>query len=86
MLSVDMKDGKPSAYDVVFFSAGVNLKDLFGEDELTDLDLSAYDHDYTDANIKLGINGKNLLSGNVIYPMISPLLIGYDSDSWSRNT
>ena len=30
LLSVDMKNGKPSAYDVVFYSAGVNLKDLFG--------------------------------------------------------
>ena len=44
LLSVDMEGGKPSSYEIVFFSAGVNLKDLFGEDELPDLDLSAYDH------------------------------------------
>ena len=37
LISVDMKDGKPSSYEVVFYSAGVNLKDLFGEDELIDL-------------------------------------------------
>ena len=83
LLSVDMKDGKPSAYDVVFFSAGVNLKDLFGEDELTDLDLSAYDHSYSGSVIRGAMEGTTPLhSGNVIYPLISP--VGdwfYDSGS-----
>ena len=83
LLSVDMKDGKPSAYDVVFFSAGVNLKDLFGEDELTDLDLSAYDHSYSGSVIRGAMEGTTPLhSGNVIYPLISP--VGdwhYDSSS-----
>lgn len=74
LLSVDMKDGKPSAYDVVFFSAGVNLKDLFGEDELTDLDLSAYDHSYSGSVIRGAMEGTTPLhSGNVIYPLISPV-------------
>ena len=49
---VNMENGKPSAYEVVFFSAGVNLKDLFGEDELIDLDLSAYDHSYSGSVIR----------------------------------
>lgn len=87
LLSVDMKDGKPSAYDVVFFSAGVNLKDLFGEDELTDLDLSAYDHSYSGSVIRGAMEGTTPLhSGNVIYPLISP--VGdwhYDSGSSNHN-
>jgi len=74
LLSVDIKDGKPSAYDVVFFSAGVNLKDLFGEDELIDLDLSAYDHAYDGGVIRGAMEGTTPLhSGNVIYPLISPV-------------
>ena len=74
LISVDMKNGKPSAYEVVFFSAGVNLKDLFGEDELTDLDLSAYDHAYDGAVIRGAMEGTTPLhSGNVIYPLISPV-------------
>ena len=74
LLSVDMKNGKPSAYEVVFFSAGVNLKDLFGEDELTDLDLSAYDHSYLGSVIRGAMEGTTPLhSGNVIYPLISPV-------------
>lgn len=80
---VDMENGKPSAYEVVFFSAGVNLKDLFGEDELIDLDLSAYDHSYSGSVIRGAMEGTTPLhSGNVIYPLISP--VGdwhYDSGS-----
>ena len=83
LMSVDMVNGKPSAYEVVFFSAGVNLKDLFGDDELTDLDLSAYDHAYTGSVIRGAMEGTTPLhSGNVIYPLISP--VGdwhYDSSS-----
>ena len=74
LMSVDMKNGKPSAYEIVFFSAGVNLKDLFGEDELTDLDLSAYDHPYDGNVIRGAMEGTTPLhSGNVIYPLISPV-------------
>jgi hypothetical protein len=74
LMSVDMKNGKAMAYEVVFFSAGVNLKDLFGEDELTDLDLSAYDHNYEGPIIRGAMEGTTPLhSGNVIYPLISPV-------------
>lgn len=74
LMSVDMKNGKARAYEVVFFSAGVNLKDLFGEDELTDLDLSAYDHAYSGSVIRGAMEGTTPLhSGNVIYPLISPV-------------
>jgi len=71
LLGVNMKNGVASSYEIVFFSAGVNLKDLFGEDELTDLDLSAYTHEYTGANVRTGAES-GLSSGNIIYPLISP--------------
>jgi hypothetical protein len=71
LLGVNMKNGIASSYEIVFFSAGVNLKDLFGEDELNDLDLSAYDHEYTGANVRTGAEG-GLLSADIIYPLISP--------------
>ena len=74
LLSVEMKNNKASSYEIVFFSAGVNLKDLFGEDELTDLDLSAYDHAYEGEVIRGAMEGTTPLhSGNVIYPLISPV-------------
>jgi len=85
LLGVNMKNGIAESYEIVFFSAGVNLKDLFGEDELTDLDLSAYDHEYTAANVRTGAEG-GLFSANVIYPLISPKEAWfYNSDNSSHN-
>jgi hypothetical protein len=87
LLGVNLEQGKASSYEVVFFSAGVNLKDLFGEDELTSLDLSAYDHAYDGAVIRGAMEGTTPLhSGNIIYPLISP--VGdwhYDSSSSNHN-
>jgi hypothetical protein len=71
LVAVNMQGDLPSSYEVVFYSAGVNLLDLFGEDQLTDLDLSAYDHDYTGANVRTGLES-GLSSRNIIYPLISP--------------
>lgn len=84
LLSVNLKNGVASSYEIVFFSAGVNLQDLFGEDELTDLDLSTYDHAYTGANVRTGAEA-GLSSGNIIYPLISPKEDWfYDSSSSSH--
>ena len=85
LLSVNLKNGVASSYEIVFFSAGVNLQDLFGEDELTDLDLSTYDHAYTGANVRTGAEA-GLSSGNIIYPLISPKEDWfYDSNSSSHD-
>ena len=43
---LQFKNGEPYAYNVTFYGKTASLKDEFGEDQLTDLDLSAYDHDY----------------------------------------
>jgi hypothetical protein len=74
LLGVNLEQGKATSYEAVFFSAGVNLKDLFGEDELTSLDLSAYDHAYEGGVIRGAMEGTTPLnSGNIIYPLISPV-------------
>lgn len=74
LLGVNLEQGKATSYEVVFFSAGVNLKDLFGEDELTSLDLSAYDHSYEGGIIRGAMEGTTPLnSGSIIYPLISPV-------------
>ena len=87
LLGVNLEQGKASSYEVVFFSAGVNLKDLFGEDELIDLDLSAYDHAYEAGIIRGAMEGTTPLnSGNIIYPLISPVSDWfYDSASSDHN-
>lgn len=72
--SVKMKNNKPYAYEIIFYGNTVSLKDLIGDDELTDLDLSAYDHEYSEANVRDGFtNGLNLNSqtNSIIYPLIT---------------
>jgi len=81
--SVQVKQGQPYAYSVGFFSNVTSLKDKFGEDQLTDLDLSAYDHTYNDTNIEAGLDGYvSGTSDSIIYPLISPVANWiYDSTS-----
>src|SRR5210317_2063586 len=73
--SVKMKMNKPYAYEVIFYGNIVSLKDLIGDDELTDLDyLSNYNHQYSESNVRDGItNGLNLNSqtNSIIYPLIT---------------
>lgn len=84
LVAVNLQGNQPSSYEIVFYSAGVNLIDLFGEDLLTDLDLSAYDHRYTGVNVKTGLED-GLSSRNIIYPLISPKIhevSGVEPQKW----
>ena len=84
--SVKMKNNKPYAYVLIFYGETVSLKDLIGDDELTDLSyLTNYNHTYNNTNVKDGLtNGLNLNSqiNSVIYPLItSKKRLFYNSDS-----
>jgi hypothetical protein len=68
---VKMKDNSPEVYKITFFGSTVTLPELFGEDKLSDvLTLSAYDHPYDDDEVKTGLTS-SLVSGNIVYPLIS---------------
>jgi len=85
--SVQVKQGQPYAYSVGFFSNVTSLKDKFGEDQLTDLDLSGYDHSYNDTNIASGFNGYvSGTSDSIIYPLISPVANWYYNSQSSDAT
>ena len=71
--NVLMKGTEPYSYSLSFYGDLVNLTDLFGEDYLYDLDLSAYDHDYDGATIQSGFSQNALLGGEVFYPLMSPV-------------
>ena len=49
--SAQIDDGIITSYTLNFFGNVTSLKDIIGEDELTDLDFSSYDHDYTDDDV-----------------------------------
>ena len=77
---LQFKNGEPYSYNVTFYGKTASLKDEFGEDKLTDLDLSIGDHTYNNVNIKNGLDGYVGGTGNsIIYPLIS------SSNDWYYN-
>lgn len=86
---VKMKNKKPSFYNIIFYGKTVSIKDLIGDDELTDLTyLANYNHEYTNSNVKSGfqdgidftVDGTTQ-SDAIIYPLItSKKRLFYNSD------
>jgi hypothetical protein len=69
---LQFKNGEPYSYNVTFYGKTASLKDEFGEDKLTDLDLSIGDHTYNTVNIKNGLDSYVAgTSNSIIYPFIS---------------
>jgi hypothetical protein len=62
-----------------FGAKGINLKDIIGDDELSALDLSAYDHDYNSNNVKLGLTD-GLFGGAIKYSMFAKKQYYYNSN------
>jgi hypothetical protein len=65
-----LTNGKPSSYKLTFYGEGVTLKDTFGEDLLSDLDYTAYAHDFTSAEVLARIEDANN-TYDVKYPLIT---------------
>lgn len=76
---VNMKHGKASSYTLNFFGNLVSLKDKFKKEELKDLDLSAFEHDYNSDNVKLGLQS-SLFSGDLVYNLLAKKRYYYSSD------
>lgn len=72
LTGASLKDNVIDSYKIQFEGDTIKIKDLLGDDKLSDLNLSAYNHIYSSANIKTGLTS-SLSSGNVIYPTISPV-------------
>lgn len=66
---VKLKDMQPDSYTIRFFSASVNLSDRFGDDDLTALDLSEFDHLY---NVDIfDATYSNSLGEDLYYPLMT---------------
>ena len=87
---VNMKMKKPSSYEIVFYSNLIKLKDLIGDDELSDLRyLDNFNHLYTELEVRNGLQtGKDFTIDSVtktdaiIYPLItSKKRLFYNSSS-----
>jgi hypothetical protein len=76
-----LTNGKPSSYKLTFYGEGVTLKDTFGEDLLSDLDYTAYAHEFTSAEVLARIEDANN-TYDVKYPLITSYRIWeYQSQS-----
>lgn len=69
---VKLKNQKPYAYTIRFFSSTLSLSDLFKEDELSVLDFSDYNHDF-DTSIFEATYNESIANGDVYYPLITSL-------------
>jgi hypothetical protein len=69
---VKIKNQKPYAYTIRFFSSTLSLSDLFKEEELSVLDLSAYNHEF-DTSIFNATFNESIAGGDVYYPLITSL-------------
>lgn len=81
--SATLKNGEVYSYKITFFSDVVKLSDLFGNDYMSELTLTAYDHDSNGANVLLGLIGTSLVSGNITYPAWFKRNVNVDSNGTS---
>ena len=52
---VDLKDNTPEQYRITFFGNTIDLNDLIGDDDLSALDLTAFDTDYTATDVQTAL-------------------------------
>jgi hypothetical protein len=65
----NIKNGSVDSYTITFYGDLVSLKDKFGETKLSDLDFTAYDIDYTAANVINRVTSST--QEDVMFPLIS---------------
>ena len=66
----NLKNGRPNSYTVTFYGDGRTLKDYFGEDLLSDLDYTDYNHVYNGTQVANRITDATN-QYDVKYPLIS---------------
>jgi hypothetical protein len=81
----NLKNGRPESYTVTFYGDGRTLKDYFGEDLLSDLDYTDYNHVYTGAEIANRITDATN-TYDVKYPLISSKRIWHYQSNYVNAT
>jgi len=63
---VDLQNGKAKSYRITFFGNTIDLKDVLGDDQLSELTLSDYNEDYDSDSIERGLkrNPSTYQTGN----------------------
>ena len=81
----NLKNGRPESYSVTFYGDGRTLKDYFGEDLLSDLDYTKFNHVYNGTEIANRISD-DTNSYDVKYPLISSKRIWHYQSNYVNAT
>lgn len=81
----NLKNGRPESYTVTFYGDGRTLKDYFGEDLLSDLDYTEYNHKYNGDEIADRISDSTN-QYDVKYPLISSKRIWHYQSNYVNAT
>ena len=76
---VIVKQGKPYSYTLQYWGNFISIKDKIKNDELSILDLSAYNHAYNSTNVKTGLTG-SLFGGDIVYAPLVKKQYYYNSN------
>lgn len=79
LLDVQVQKGRVLSYTLNFFGLIVDIPAAVQDDQLTDLDLTDYDHDYDSANVLEGLRN-GLFSGAMVYTLMAKKQYYYNSD------
>jgi len=79
-----LKNGAVESYQITFYGDVRTLKDLFGNDKLSILDYSAYEHEYTGAEVQARIEDGST-DYDVRYPLITSTRLWSYGDATSTD-
>ncbi len=79
LLKVNVKQNKPSSYTINFTGNLFSLKEKFKDDELSSLDLSAFNHTHNSTNVQTGLTS-SLSSGDLIYNLFAKKQYYYNNN------
>jgi len=79
----EIKNGRPDNYTITFYGDLVSLKDKFGNSKLSDLDLTAYNADYTATDVINSVTSSTQL--DVMYPLITSKRVWTYNDGLSTD-
>tara|TARA_R110001632_G_scaffold67874_1_gene159428 strand:+ start:11 stop:2734 length:2724 start_codon:yes stop_codon:yes gene_type:complete len=78
--SVKMVKGVADSYKINFYGDTASLSEITGNDELKDLDLSAFDHIYNGLNVTTGLT-EGLFDNSIIYTPLAQKQYFYSNSS-----
>ena len=82
-VNTKIKSGKPTSHELIFVGNLTSIKDILGNDKLSDIDFSTYDFEYTYINALDRLRGEE---NNIVASLFSKKRLVYDSGKTQAET